>query len=207
MDEIQARDRTEDWTVIFGTIYDIAEYIPLHPGGKSSILDAVAQDASKVFPRRPVGRLPEMCMNPNAELTTDVACNEFDEVDKLVNLHCHTNIVGFSGISRAFGKYERGILAHRPSNLKNDANTEWIMIYNRIYNVTSYIDGITNPTTRKIDKDSENAYLNEDLTSLIVNKRGEDATDVYEALYNDDTALSCLDDLFYIGVMDEPPDM
>jgi chitin synthase len=58
-----------------------------------------------------------------------------------------------------------------------------------------------------MDKDSENAYLNEDLTSLIVNKRGEDATAVYEALYNDDVALSCLDDLFYIGVMDEPPDM
>lgn len=206
MDEIQARDRTEDWTVIFGTIYDIAEYIPLHPGG-NVINQAIATDASKVFPRRPLGRLPDLCMNPNVELSTEPACNDFDEVDELVNLHCHTDIVGFSGISRAFGKYERGILAHRPQNLKNDVNTEWVMIYNRIYNVSSYIEGITDPTTGKMDKDSENAYLNEDLTSLIVNKRGEDATAVYEALYNDDVALSCLDDLFYIGVMDEPPDM
>jgi chitin synthase len=81
------------------------------------------------------------------------------------------------------------------------------MIYDRIYNVTSYIDGITDKTTGKLSSKSENAYLNEDLTSLIVNKRGEDATSVYEALYKDDVALSCLDDLFYVGVMDEPPDM
>jgi hypothetical protein len=170
MDEIQARDRTEDWTVIFGTIYDIADYISIHPGG-DSIMQAVAHDASKV------------------------------------DLHCHTNVVGFSGISRAFGEYEKGILAHRPQNIKNDAHTEWVMIYNRIYNVTSYIEGITDKTTGKINADSENAYLNEDLTSLIVNKRGEDATRIYEALYNDDVALSCLDDLFYIGIMDQPPDL
>ena len=206
MDEIQARDRTEDWTVIFGTIYDIADYISIHPGG-DSIMQAVAHDASKVFPRRPLGRLPDMCMNPNVELTNEVKRNDFDEVDKLVDLHCHTHVVGFSGISRAFGEYEKGILAHRPQNIKNDAHTEWVMIYNRIYNVTSYIEGITDKTTGKINADSENAYLNEDLTSLIVNKRGEDATRIYEALYNDDVALSCLDDLFYIGIMDQPPDL
>lgn len=206
MDEIEARDRTEDWTVIFGRIYDIKEYIPLHPGG-DSILDVVGGDASKVFPRRPIGRLPDSCMNPDAELSTEVVCSEFDEVDKLVDLHCHTNIVGFGGTSRAFGKYEKGILAHRPQNLKNDVNTEWIMIYNRIYNVTSYIEGITDETTGKLDPESENAYLNEDLTTLIVNKRGEDATAVYEALYKNDVALSCLDDLFYIGILDEPQDL
>ena len=206
MDEIQARDRSEDWTVIFGTIYDIQEYISSHPGG-NSILDVVAKDSSKVFPRRPLGRLPDVCMNPNLEYSTEATCQDFDEVDKLVDLHCHTTIVGFSGIARAFGEYERGTLAHRPQNLENDVYTDWIVIYDRVYNVTSYIEGITDKTTGKLDGKSENAYLNEDLTKLIVNKRGEDATDVYEALYSDDVALSCLDDLFYVGVMDEPPDL
>ncbi|EED91765.1 predicted protein [Thalassiosira pseudonana CCMP1335] len=205
VDEIQARDRTEDWTVIFGTIYDIKSYISLHPGG-DQITSIIGKDASKYFPRRPVGLLPDSCMNPEVELTTEAVCEEFDEVDLLMNMHCHS-AVGFSGIKRSFGEYERGILAHRASNLKNDPHTDYVMIYNRIYNVTRYIDGITNERTREIEADSENAYLNEDLTSLIINKRGQDATAVYEALYRDDVALSCLDDLFYIGVLDEPEDI
>ena len=77
------------------------------------------------------------------------------------------------------------------------------MIYNRIYNVTKYVSGLKNETTGSIEENSKNAYLNEDLNSLIINARGQDATEVYEALYNDDVALSCMDDLFYVGVMDE----
>ncbi len=105
------------------------------------------------------------------------------------------------------GKYERGVLAHRLQNLKNDKHTEWIMIYNRIYNVTRYIDSIKDDVSGEIDADSEAAYLSDDLNSLIINKRGEDATDVYEALYDNDVALSCLDDLFYVGVLDEQDNM
>ena len=105
------------------------------------------------------------------------------------------------------GDYERGVLAHRIQNLKNDEYTDYLMIYNRIYNVTRYIDSLKDETTGKIDADSENAYLSDDLNSLIINKRGEDATMVYEALYDDDVALSCLDDLFYSGVLDEPANM
>merc|ERR1711966_544848 len=54
------------------------------------------------------------------------------------------------------------------------------------------------------DPDSDNAYLSDDLNKLLINTRGEDATAIYEALYDDDVALSCLDDRFYVGVLDEP---
>mmetsp|Transcript_24039 Transcript_24039/g.47974 ORF Transcript_24039/g.47974 Transcript_24039/m.47974 type:complete len:1182 (-) Transcript_24039:184-3729(-) len=201
MDEIKARDRTEDWTVIFGTIYDISEYKDAHPGG-NVIEGAIGKDVSKMFPRRPPGRLPSVCINSAKEVSTRPVCDEFDEVDKLTKLYCH-EAVGFSGVDEALGKYERGIFAHRMSNLKHDPHTDWVLIYDRIYNVTKYVNGLRNEQSGEIQEDSENAYLHEDLHGLIINKRGQDATAVYEALYDDDVALSCLDDLFYVGVLDD----
>lgn len=208
-DEIRARSRVEDWTVIFGTIYDIKEYVNVHPGGEDSMKQFIGKDASKVFPRRPPGRLPSQCINGEKEelASRDPTCDEFDDVDRLVNLQCHTSSVGFRGINKALGEYERGVLAHRPSNLEFDVHTEWLIIYNRVYNVTRYIDSLKDEVTGKIDPESDNAYLNDDLNSLILNKRGQDATAVYEALYDDDVALSCLDDLFYSGVLDEQENM
>jgi len=202
MDEIQARNRVEDWTVIFGIIFDMKDYIDVHPGG-DQIQNVIGTDASKYFPRRPVGRLPSVCTNSAIELSTTPECDEFNDLDNLLKSHCHTSAVGFSGINKSFGNYEKGTLAHRQANLNNRADTEWIMVYNRIYNVTRYIDGITDEVTGEIDVKSENAYLSKDLTSLLINKRGQDATMVYEALFSNDIQLSCLDDLFYIGVLDE----
>ncbi len=201
-DEIQARNRAEDWTVIFGIIFDMKDYMDVHPGG-DQIQQVIGADASKYFPRRPVGRLPSVCTNSALELSTTPECDEFDDLDKLLKSHCHTSSVGFSGINRSFGNYEKGTLAHRLANLNNSPDTEWIMVYNRIYNVTRYIDGIRDEVTGEIDVKSENAYLSRDLTSLLINKRGQDATMVYEALFSNDVQLSCLDDLFYIGVLDE----
>lgn len=105
------------------------------------------------------------------------------------------------------GGYERGVLAHRRSSLKNDINTQWIQIYDRLYNVSNYINAFTDSETGEIDEDSDYAFLHDDLNKMIVNTLGEDATSVYEALYDDDVALSCLDDLFYMGILDESPNM
>ena len=129
-------------------------------------------------------------------------CSDFDEVDELIGLHCHRP-VGFSGLNRVLGDYERGILSHRLPDLKNDMHTDFVTIYGRVYNVTSYLESIKDEESRKIDPDSENAYLSDDLNSLIINKRGSDATFVYDALFDDDVPLSCLDDLFYIGILEE----
>jgi cytochrome b involved in lipid metabolism len=206
-DEIRARDKTEDWTVIFGTIYDVEEYANVHPGGPSAIRDYVGRDASKLFPRRPPAELPTRCLNVEKEVKSGVACEGFDEVDQLVDLQCHTNVVGFGGLDKYMGEYVRGVLTHRLPNLKNDVNTQWIMIYDRIYNVTNYLGALKDAVTGEIDEDSENAFLHDNLNKMIFNTLGEDATSVYEALYDDDIALSCLDDLFYAGVVNESPNM
>jgi len=198
MDDIRARDRTEDWTVIFGTIYDIQDYN--HPGG-DTIRKLIAKDSSKVFPRRPPGRLPSVCTDFNKDRLAEAVCSDFDEVDELIGLHCHRPI-GFSGLNRVLGDYERGILSHRLPDLENDKHTDFVTVHGRVYNVTSYLESIKDEESR-IDPDSENAYLSEDLNSLIINKRGSDATFVYDALFDDDVPLSCLDDLFYIGILEE----
>ncbi|KAL7546674.1 hypothetical protein ACHAWF_010977 [Thalassiosira exigua] len=206
MDEIRAGDRAEDWTVIFGILYDIEDYIGAHPGG-DQIREWIAQDASKVFPRRPAGYVPSVCINREKDLPQDLACDDFTDLDRLVGLHCHTNSVGFKGVKASMGAYERGSLAHRGGDLENDPHTEWMIVKNRVYNVTSYVDSIRDEVTGEIDTGSAKAYLSDDLNSLIVNKRGQDATIVYGALYDDDVALSCLDDLFYVGVLDEKEDV
>lgn len=192
---------------MFGRIYDVKEYADAHPGG-DQIRDLVASDASKLFPRRPAGRLPSVCTDREKDLPRDPSCDEFTALDVLVGLQCHTTMVGFGGVDEKMGGYERGVLAHRPRDLEADPFTkDWIVVYGRVYNVTSYVESIRDEVTGKIDVESENAYLSEDLNSLIVNKMGQDATMVYEALYDDDVALSCLDDLFYVGVLDEKEDM
>ena len=209
-DEIQAKERTEDWTVIFGTIYDVDDYASIHPGGPSAIREYVGEDASKLFSRRPPADLPLRCLDVEKDVNNGIfECKAFDEVDRPVNSQCHTNAVGFSGVNEYMGGHERGVLAHRLSNLKNDINTQWIMVYKRIYNVSIYIDSFKDNQTGVFDEGSEFAFLRNDLNRMILNSLGEDATGIYETLYNneDDSVLSCLDDLFYVGVLDEKPNM
>ena len=47
--DIWAKDR-EAWTVIHGTIYDMKEYVSIHPGGSDGIVDWLGKDSSKMFP-------------------------------------------------------------------------------------------------------------------------------------------------------------
>ena len=48
--DIWAKDR-EAWTVIHGTIYDMKEYVNIHPGGSGGIADWLGKDSSRMFPR------------------------------------------------------------------------------------------------------------------------------------------------------------
>ena len=37
------------WTVIDGNVYDITNYIDMHPGGKKQVMRGVGKDASIMF--------------------------------------------------------------------------------------------------------------------------------------------------------------
>lgn len=44
--------RSSAWTVVDGTVYDLTEFINIHPGGSSAILKAAGKDGSSVFNKR-----------------------------------------------------------------------------------------------------------------------------------------------------------
>ena len=58
-------DRTSCWTAIFGSVYDLTEWIGQHPGGAQPILGLCGTDASAEFSRVHGGE-----SEPAAELAT-----------------------------------------------------------------------------------------------------------------------------------------
>lgn len=197
------QQQKEAWTVVHGVIYDMENFIHKHPGGIDGVLQYLGQDASKMFPRAPPAMLPEHCLNLDKIQLNDTApiCRDLSEEDILAGLPCHDGIVGINGTSKFLGKYERGILAIPKSDI-DTYNEYWITIYDRIYNVTGYINDIKNELSFLIEEDHENAFLAPVLNSLVVHKLNQDATELYETLFVGNATLECMDELFYIGVVD-----
>ena len=206
--DIWAKDR-EAWTVIHGTIYDMKDYMNIHPGGSDSIVDWLGKDISKLFPRMPAASLPDKCINTDKDLEnfSQYQCVDMTDLDKLLGLPCHKDVSKARlGVDKWFGDYNVGQLAFSGSTLQNDSNDwDWIVIQDQVYNVTNYVDGLRDENSGKVVKDpseSDNAYLSPSLHSLIVNKLNQDASEIYEKLYENDDYLDCLNNLFYVGVVD-----
>ena len=206
--DIWAKDR-EAWTVIHGTIYDMKDYMKIHPGGSDGIVEWLGKDSSKIFPRTPPADLPNKCLNTDKDLEnfSQYQCVDMTELDELLGLPCHKDVSkARRGVDKWFGDYKVGQLAFSGSTLQNDSNDwDWIVIQDRVYNVTSYVDGLRDENSGKVIKDpteSDNAYLSPSLHSMIVNKLNEDASEIYSKLYENDDYLDCMDQLFYVGVVD-----
>ena len=133
-----------------------------------------------MFPRLPPARLPEKCLNSEKDLSdySSYRCEDMTELDELVGLPCHRDqSKSRLGIDRWLGDYKIGSLAFSGSSLINGGEDfDWIVIRDRVYNVTKYIGGFRDEDSGKIAKDSsetESAYLAGSLHSLIVNKLNE----------------------------------
>lgn len=197
----------ESWSVLYGTIYDMKDFVTKHPGGESEIKDFLGKDATRLFPRTPVAQLPKTCLNPEIDTSKldRIACADFTGLEELT-LHCHTSLVGRAAVHDLFKENVKGRLVYTYGELA-DLGGHWISIHDRIYNVTKYVNDMRSGRNNAIDLDSENAYLDRVLTKMIVNKLNEDATQVFEDLLGDYTLLDCMDELFFIGELDERFDM
>mmetsp|Transcript_5847 Transcript_5847/g.16870 ORF Transcript_5847/g.16870 Transcript_5847/m.16870 type:complete len:1154 (-) Transcript_5847:347-3808(-) len=193
----------EAWTVIHGKIYDVKDFVDRHPGGASSVLGFLGLDASKLFPRTPPGDLDMNCLNENAAPAlvnlTKATCNMLSEDDKfLFGAECHDFATGPTGVEKYMGKYRRGTLVYAEGSLFAE-EFDWIVIRGTVYNITSYIDQIGGKL------DSPLAFLEEQLSRIIVTQRKTDATDIFNRLYSEEAARNyqmCLDHLFYQGDID-----
>ena len=149
LDDVLAQSEVS-WVVIHGAIYDVEDLIPRHPGGVDGIADFLGKDASKVFPRAPPVTLPQKCLdaekveayNLNVEGPendfTNPTCSELSELDVLLGITCHTFAAGSDGIAKFMGDFEIGTVSHTKSSL-SDAGIQWILIHDRVYDVTAYV--------------------------------------------------------------------
>jgi chitin synthase len=210
----------ENWVVVHGSIYDVKDLIYRHPGGVDGIVDFLGKDASKVFPRAPPVYLPQKCLdmekvemyNLNVEGPennfTNPTCAQFSDLDVLLGITCHTFASGSQGVNKFLGDFQRGELSHTTVGL-NAEGIHWTSLYDRVYDVTTYVNSIndnTEPTMNGEDNSLDGnpaAYLTSTLNKVIMNSLGGDATDLYEALFGSTEYVACLEEMFYTGILDD----
>jgi len=210
----------QNWVVVHGIIYDVKDLIYRHPGGIDGIVDFLGKDASKVFPRAPPVQLPQKCLDMqkvedyslNVEGPennfTNPTCASFSDLDVLLGITCHTFAAGSKGVNKFLGDFERGELSHTTVGLNADG-IHWFAIYDRVYDVTTYVNAIRQNQEPTLDGQEPSldtnpaAYLTPTLNKVIMNSLGADATDLYEALFGSSEYIACLEEMFYTGLLDD----
>ena len=96
-------------------------------------------------------------------------------LDELMNVPCHAAYP--NDIKSWLGGYRVGSLAFDPSDIVDEAGGSFsnIVIRDRVYNVTNYVNGIRNEfgAIEKDPEKSDNAYLTGLLHFLITHKLNE----------------------------------
>ncbi|KAL3767888.1 hypothetical protein ACHAW5_010131 [Stephanodiscus triporus] len=210
----------ENWVIVHGVIYDVKDLINRHPGGVDGIVMFLGKDASKVFPRAPPVALPQKCLDmvkvesfglnidsPENNFTNPV-CHDFTDLDVLLGITCHDFAAGSEGVNKFLGDFQRGELSHTTPGL-NGMGIKWFSLYDRVYDVTVYVDAINESQEPVVEGETQNldnnpqAYLTPTLNKVIMNSLQSDATDLYEALFGSEEYIACLEEMFYVGLLDD----
>ena len=210
----------QNWVVVHGVIYDVKDLIYRHPGGIDGVVVFLGKDASKVFPRAPPVTLPQKCLDmekveafslniqgPENNFTNPT-CSSLNDLDVLLGITCHTFAAGSQGVNKFLGDFQRGELSHTTVGLQA-AGVKWFSIYDRVYDVTTYVDAIEENMEPAVEGEIQSldnnpaAYLTPTLNKVIMNSLGSDATDLYEALFGSSEYIACLEEMFYTGLLDD----
>jgi hypothetical protein len=184
------------WTIIHGKVFDLNEFANEHTGGRSAIKDYIGADASQYFPRTPPADLPSYCLShlleeavfdeTNSLGLQDVTCGPISDNDQLLygpTGACHMNVIGNEGLNEYLEDYYKGELALSEWDLPGADSWQWIVIEDVVYNVTSYIDNLRLGGFSLDHASNERAYLNEALHELVVNLRGQDASQRFRKVF------------------------
>lgn len=204
--ELQKRD--DRWTSVFGRIY-IFDNTFRHPGGNEGAIDRYTRkDASSLFPRAPLTALPNFCFDMEKSeyiAQFNQAHCDLTEEALLEGAYCHDSIVGVQTSYATFEPWWDGQVVIPRWELEDDQEMQFVLINNKIYNVTQYINALRDPQTNRLNKDPRhpNAYLQEALHLTIVNKVNQDATKVFYDVFKNDDYLFCLNELFFEAYLDD----
>lgn len=183
--------RNAAWIVVHGDILDMDGYFDKHPGGLDPLRDYLGQDASLFFKRPELSEVDPICLNEMSNFlanNTMQRCESQSVLGDNINFdfrHCHSVTTEDEVVS----DLKVGELAFSYPDLEEPDAGQWVIIFDRVYNVTEYISN---------DQD----YLNENLDAIIKNKLKEDATEVYREVYPRNETLGCMEQLFFGGVLD-----
>lgn len=144
------------WNSVFGKVYDLEDFVDLHPGGRTSLERYFGLDASGLFARLPPTELPSYCLSDRLNETVfnetnslglqDIQCAPTEqEIFQYGDASCHSSFYGIEAINEKLGEYEEGKLVIPgwdigPTGLKD--GTQVVIIESTVYNVTQYIDGL-----------------------------------------------------------------
>ncbi len=185
--------------VINGLILDASSFVKIHPGKINNFINYSGQDISFLFEKPEIYTLPKYKIYPELKLLY----NEYKKND--TSHYCNTN---FCHPYQSFENFTIiGDLALSYVDLNKDPN--WFILYNKIYNISEYIKygapiypSIYDHTTKR----KEMAYyLDERLNSTILNRIGQDATQLFEAkipLLDRKEIIEYLDKFYYCGILD-----
>jgi cytochrome b involved in lipid metabolism len=146
------------WTTIFGKVYNLEEFMDVHPGGSVVLADFRGVDASRLFARLPPTELPAYCLSDHLNASVfnetnslglqNITCQP-PTADEILLYgeegNCHTTFAGRESMDEKLGQYQEGELViagwdRGPTGLPD--GTQVILIDEVFYNVTKYLDQI-----------------------------------------------------------------
>jgi Cytochrome b5-like Heme/Steroid binding domain len=147
---------SKGWNSIFGLVYDLEEFVDLHPGGAATVERYFGLDVSRLFARLPPTELPSYCLSDLLNETVfnetnilglqDIHCSSTEEeLFQYGQASCHLTFAGMDQIDEKLGDFKKGKLVIPgwdigPTGLRD--GTQVIIIDSTVYNVTRYMDGL-----------------------------------------------------------------
>jgi hypothetical protein len=141
---------------VFGKVYDLKDFVDLHPGGSTTLERYFGLDASRLFARLPPAELPSYCLSDRLNASVfnesnslglqDIECSSTEEeLFQYGDASCHLSFAGIDEMDERLGEYQKGILVMPGWDIGTNGirdGTQVIVIDNAVYNVTRYIDGL-----------------------------------------------------------------
>ena len=201
--ELSSRTTMDDpWLYAYGRAYQVKDLISSHLksyGVQRYAWDGVlGKDSSDLFFKVPLWST--YCPNiQEPESSWDNIIKRRAE-SSWNNIYYHRNTIPSNGnlvyirYLEYMNQYTRGRIAHKIEDLLKNANQKVVVLYNNVYDITSY-------------DNSQIKFLGPEMSKLFDNFIAKDGTEAFKRLMASDPAryqavLQCMNSMFYIGVID-----